>query len=157
VVADPARRQLNPDIAVVTALIGRPPRGRFDVVVRSATGEPVVLRNDPILDDGTPMPTLYWLVGPAEVAAVARIESSGGVNRAEAELGLDVIADAHRRYAAERDALIPTTHTGHRPSGGVAGTRTGLKCLHAHYAWHLAGGDDPAGQWVADELARTAP
>ena len=28
-----------------------------------------------------------------------------------------------------------------------------MKCLHAHYAWHLAGGDDPVGRWVADRLA----
>ena len=116
-----------------------------------------MLRNAPILDDGTPMPTLYWLVGPREVVAVARLESAGGVNRAEAELGLDVIADAHQRYAAERDALIPPSHTGHRPSGGVAGTRTGVKCLHAHYGWFLAGGDDPVGRWVAAELAKIAP
>jgi hypothetical protein len=35
----------------------------------------------------------------------------------------------------------------------VAGTRRGVKCLHAHYAWHLAGGDDPVGRWVAARLA----
>jgi hypothetical protein len=27
-----------------------------------------------------------------------------------------------------------------------------VKCLHAHYAWHLAGGDDPVGRWVAEQL-----
>ena len=62
------------------------------------------------------------------------------------------VADAHRRYAIERDAAIPAEHTGPRPSGGVAGTRTGVKCLHAHYAWYLAGGDDPVGAWVAEQL-----
>jgi exopolyphosphatase/pppGpp-phosphohydrolase len=36
----------------------------------------------------------------------------------------------------------------------VGGTRIGVKCLHAHYAWHLAGGDDPVGRWVAEQLAR---
>ena len=45
--------------------------------------------------------------------------------------------------------LIPPDHVGPRPHGGVGGTRTGLKCLHAHYAWYLAGGDDPVGAWVA--------
>ena len=75
------------------------------------------------------------------------------VCRAEAEVAPDEIADAHRRYAAERDALVPAAHTGPRPSGGVAGTRVGVKCLHAHYAWFLAGGDDPIGRWVASELA----
>jgi len=39
-----------------------------------------------------------------------------------------------------------------RPSGGVGGTRRGVKCLHAHIAWYLAGGDDPVGRWVVGEL-----
>jgi hypothetical protein len=43
---------------------------------------------------------------------------------------------------------------GPAPSGGVGGTRQGVKCLHAHYAWHLAGGDDPVGRWVAAQLQR---
>jgi hypothetical protein len=56
-------------------------------------------------------------------------------------------------YAAERDAAIPAAWDGPRPHGGVGGTRAGVKCLHAHYAWHLAGGADPVGVWVADQLA----
>ena len=28
-----------------------------------------------------------------------------------------------------------------------------MKCLHAHWAWHLAGGDDPVGRWIERELA----
>jgi hypothetical protein len=28
----------------------------------------------------------------------------------------------------------------------------GVKCLHAHYAHFLAGGDDPVGRWVHDRL-----
>jgi hypothetical protein len=142
----------------VAALLGRRPQGAYAVVVRDRGGQPVVLRNAPFLDDGTPMPTRYWLVGPAEVAAVGRLESTGGVRQAEAELDPEAVADAHRRYAAERDAEVPPDHTGPRPSGGVAGTRTGVKCLHAHYAWYLAGGDDPVGAWVAARLlARTDP
>jgi hypothetical protein len=31
-----------------------------------------------------------------------------------------------------------------------------VKCLHAHYAWHLAGGDDPVGRWVDEQLATGA-
>jgi hypothetical protein len=139
----------------VQALLGRRPQGAYDVVVRTPDGDPVVLRNAPILDDGTPMPTRYWLVGPAEVVAVSRLESTGGVRRAEAELDPDAVADAHRRYALERDAAMPADHSGPRPSGGVAGTRTGVKCLHAHYAWFLAGGNDVVGAWVAAQL--TAP
>ena len=63
------------------------------------------------------------------------------------------LAAAHARYAAERDAALPVAHDGPRPGGGVGGTRRCVKCLHAHYAWHLAGGADPVGAWVAAELA----
>lgn len=98
------------------------------------------------------MPTRYWLVGPDDVLRVSRLESAGGVRRAEVAVDPDELADAHRRYAAERDAAIPVGHAGHRPSAGVGGTRRGVKCLHAHYAWHLAGGDDPVGRWVAEQL-----
>lgn len=140
---------MSDDVAALRQLIGRSPRGPFDVVVRDAAGMPVVVRNGPILDDGEPMPTRYWLVGRHEVVAVSRLEATGGVRRAESELDPVLIADAHRRYAAERDALIPTDYTGPRPHGGVGGTAKGVKCLHAHYAWYLAGGDDPVGAWVA--------
>ena len=143
------------DRAAVAALLGRAPEGRFKVVVRDESG-PVVIRNDPFLADGTPMPTRYWLVGTRARLLVGRIEGAGGVRRAEAELGPSVIADAHARYAAERDAVIPVDHPGPRPSGGVGGTAVGVKCLHAHYAWHLAGGDDPVGRWVAEHLPTEA-
>ena len=141
------------DHAAVTALLGREPQGDYEVVARDEHGAPTVIRNEPFLADGTPMPTSYWLVGARERLVVSRLETAGGVDRAEAAIGLDVIAEAHARYAAERDARIPADRPGPRPSGGVGGTRTGVKCLHAHYAWHLAGGDDPVGRWVADHLA----
>jgi hypothetical protein len=142
----------DPDHARVVALLGRRPQGAYEVVVRTDAGDPLVLRNAPVLDDGRPMPTRYWLLASDVHTAVSRLEAAGGVDRAEAEVAPEELADAHRRYAAERDAAMPPGWTGPRPSGGVAGTRVGVKCLHAHYAWHLAGGDDPVGRWVADHL-----
>jgi hypothetical protein len=141
------------DIAALTVLLGRTPRGAFNIVVRDDTGAPVVIRNAPLLDDGTPMPTRYWLVDPDLVTAVSRLESSGGVRAAEAAVDPGDVARAHAVYAAERDAALPANHQGPRPHGGVAGTARGVKCLHAHYAWYLAGGDDPVGRWVAAQLA----
>jgi hypothetical protein len=140
------------DQARMAVLLGRTPQGAFDVVVRSADGDPIVIRNAPFLADGTPMPTRYWLVSPDLRRHVDRLEAGGGVRRAEAELAPGDIADAHARYAAERNAAIPPGWVGPRPSGGVAGTRRGVKCLHAHYAWYLAGGDDPVGRWTEIEL-----
>ena len=140
----------------VAQLLGRPPRSPFLVVVRDRGGDPVVIRNAPILDDGTPMPTRYWLVGQAERAAVDRLEAAGGVRAAEAAVDPRALTAAHAAYAAERDAAIPPGWQGPRPSGGVGGTGKGVKCLHAHYAWHLSGGDDPVGRWVAGRLRPVA-
>ena len=137
------------DVAAVTELLGRPPRGGFEVVVRAGDGAPAVIANAPFLDDGTPMPTRYWLVDLALREAVSRLESSGGVRQAEAEVSPDEVAEAHRHYADEREALIPAGHEGPRPTGGVGGTRQGVKCLHAHLAWWLTGADDPVGAWTA--------
>jgi hypothetical protein len=148
------------DLARVTDMLGRPPRGRFVVVVRGSDGEPIVIRNAPLLADGTPMPTRYWLVDPGLRRAVDRIESAGGVRKAEAAVDPVELAAAHARYAAERDSDLPPGWTGPRPSGGVGGTRQGVKCLHAHLAWHLAGGDDPVGRWTESVLVdrqTTAP
>ena len=140
------------DLEVVTRLLGRPPQGDFEVVVRGADGGPVVIRNAPLLHDCTPMPTRHWLVGVAERLAVARLEAAGGGRQAEAAVPPEKVAAAHRRAALERDAAIPPGWERPRPSGGVGGTRRGVKCLHCHYADHLAGTGDPVGRWVADRL-----
>lgn len=145
------------DVAEVEERLGRRAKGDFEVVVRDEHGLPRVIRNAPLLHDGTPMPTRFWLVGKADRTAVGRLESVGGVKRAEAEIDPEAITAAHRRYAAERDAALPPDHDGPTPFGGVGGTRQGVKCLHAHYAFHLAGGDDPVGRWVEQQLRATAP
>ena len=150
---DPGGRD---DRAEVERLLGRPARGAFTVVVRHDDGTPLVIRNAPLLDDGTPMPTLYWLVGEPERSRVGRLEAAGGVSASEAAVDPDELAAAHERYRAERDADLPAGHTGPAPFGGVGGTRRGVKCLHAHYAWFLAGGDDPVGRWVDRRLRAEA-
>lgn len=143
------------DRARVEELLGRVPQAEFTVVVRRADGDPVVIRNAPFLADGTPLPTAYWLVDPGLHRAVSRLEAEGGVRAAQDAVDPDALVAAHARYAAERDRRIPADHEGPRPFGGVGGTRVGVKCLHAHLAYHLAGGDDPVGAWVADRLAAT--
>ena len=136
----------------VAELLGREPSGEFVVVVRDAHGSPVVIRNQAFMDDGTPMPTLYWLCSRELTHKVSQLEATGGVDRAEAEVDAFELDRAHRAYAIERESIIPAGHEGPRPTGGVAGTRTGVKCLHAHLAYLLAGGDDPVGRWIRDRL-----
>ena len=92
---------------------------------------------------------------PYEIAgnvAFAFKDPESIVKKAEAEVDSEELIQAHLRYAKERDSVLPDSYQGHRPSAGVGGTRQGVKCLHAHYAWFLAGGDDPVGRWVHNQL-----
>ncbi|HUD70302.1 MAG TPA: DUF501 domain-containing protein [Acidimicrobiales bacterium] len=139
------------DLAAVTRLLGRTPAGRFRVVVRRRDGTPAVILNAPRLVDGTPMPTMLWLVDAELVREVARIESGGGVRRFERLVDAAALQAAHDDYATRRTALLDDDRAP-APSGGVGGTRQGVKCLHAHLANFLAGADDPVGRLVADEV-----
>ena len=65
------------------------PQAAFRVAAREADGTPLVIENAPLLDDGTPMPTRFWLVGNRARVLVGRLEAAGGVNQAEADIGLD--------------------------------------------------------------------
>jgi len=141
------------DAAALTAQIERPLRAPADVAVRCHLGLPVVTRVPPLLDDGTPFPTRYWLSCPLAVRRIGRLEAAGGVKAMERRAArvpefAAALEEAQRRYAAERDALVPEG-TSLRPSGGVGGTTHGVKCLHAHYADHAVGNDNPIGALVA--------
>ena len=142
------------DRKVVEAQIGRPLRAESEVVFRCHLDLPVVIRVPPLLDDGTPFPTLFWLSCPLATTRIGRLEGAGGVKRMEAKAESDedfgaALEEAHRSYEKERDLTLGNTE-GPRPSGGVAGTRTGVKCLHAHYAHTRAGGTNPVGEAVSD-------
>lgn len=145
------------DRDAVTAQLGRSPRSRVDVVARCHLGVPVVIAVPPHLDDGTPFPTRYWLTCPLATRRIGRLESRGGVRRADEEIARDPSLRARfdaamSRYAAERDALIVGDAPPHRPSGGVGGSHHGVKCLHAHYADHAAGNDNPVGEETAASI-----
>jgi hypothetical protein len=141
------------DAAVVAAQIGRPLRSVADPVVRCHLGLPVVIRVPPLLEDGTPFPTLYWLCCLLAQRRIGRLESAAGVAAAERRAGAVAgfgarLAAAQLRYAAERDVSLAPGDAP-RPSGGIGGARGGVKCLHAHYADHAAGNDNPVGEMVA--------
>ena len=80
------------------------------------------------------------------------LEGDGGVRAAEKAVDANELAAVHERYAIERDSLISSEYVGPRPTGGVGGTRQGVKCLHTHLAHYLAAGYDPVGEWVVEQL-----
>jgi hypothetical protein len=141
------------DLHVVATQLGREPVVPFTVVARCGAGHPLVTRNAPFDPDGRPFPTLFWLTCPDAVRAVSTLEAEGWIGRLNrrAEDRPDfatAIAREHEEYARERARGHPEAGS----FGGVGGTRTGVKCLHAHYANHLAGGDDVVGAWVAERV-----
>tara|TARA_Y100001936_G_C15781322_1_gene511534 strand:+ start:188 stop:679 length:492 start_codon:yes stop_codon:yes gene_type:complete len=140
------------EVEKIATLLGRTPEGDFEVVVVDSAGEPVVIRNGPIMNNGRPMPTRYWLVDRELCRLVARLEGDGGVRAAEGAVDSADLERAHAQYAEERDAHIPYNYSGPRPQGGVGGTRKGVKCLHTHLANHLVTDDDPVGVWVVKQL-----
>lgn len=145
------------DRSVVEVQIGRPPRSPVTVEGRCHLGLPVVTLVPPILDDGTPFPTTHWLTCPLAVLRISRLEAAGGVKQADADLAADpLLAERHRlameRYAHERNELLPQGWVGARPTGGIAGSAGGVKCLHAQYADTAAGNDNPIGTAVAEAI-----
>jgi exopolyphosphatase/guanosine-5'-triphosphate,3'-diphosphate pyrophosphatase len=146
------------DLDAVADQLGREPTTPFTVLTRCTGGHPLVIRNAPFDEHGDPFPTTYWLTCPAAVKGVSRLESAGWIGRLNERIHDDEAFDeaveaAHRAYAADR----ARDHGATTGWGGVGGTRTGIKCLHAHYAYHLAGGVDPVGAWVAGEAEPIHP
>jgi exopolyphosphatase/guanosine-5'-triphosphate,3'-diphosphate pyrophosphatase len=142
----------------VAAQLGREPSIPFTVVARCGPGHPLVIRNRPVDPEGHPFPTLYWLTCPETVAAVSTLESQGWIKRLNERVEVDprlrtALRRAHEEYAKERGRFLP----GAERWGGVGGTAHGMKCLHAHYAYRLAGGLDPIGSWVQHRLAEGEP
>ena len=140
------------DLAAVREQLGREPTTRFSVVARCPGPHPLVIRNQPLDAERKPFPTLYWLTCPDAVKAVSKLEAEGWIDRLE-ERFADVLPTVHAAYAEDRARDAPEA----RDWGGVGGTRTGLKCLHAHYANHVAGGEDPVGAWVAERVEPVHP
>lgn len=138
---------------MVADLLGRKPQGDYEIILRRPNGWPVILINSPLLHSGRPMPTRFWLVDRQLNKAIGRLESAGTIDQVESTVDPIQLAEAHARYEAERDSALPSGHDGPVPTGGVGGTRIGVKCLHAHYAYYLAGGLDPVGKWVDEQLS----
>lgn len=147
----PRRRLVaGDDLAVVAGQLGRRPHPMSRVVRRCPFGCPAVVETLPADEAGRPFPTLFYATCPTLVAAVAALESAGGVRRFEQRVRDDpalarAVAAATRQTRRRRRALVAayglvlvdggvSLYTG---IGGVADP-CALKCLHAHAACALA-------------------
>lgn len=142
------------DLAIVTAQLGREPRGVIEVSYRTPDGVPAVIKTRPRLPDGTPFPTLFYLTDPRLTAEASRQESAGVMKDMTARLTSDPdLASAYRRahesYLAERNDIesLGTDFTG----GGMPDR---VKCLHVLIAHSLAKG--PGLNPLGDEAVALA-
>ena len=136
------------DRALVERQLGRPPRAFRRVVRRCPFGRPAVTEQEPYDASGEPFPTTYYLTCQHLVAALARIEAAGGVERwseaarTDAELAASLHDATEEQRTVRRE--LAAGRTG-RDAGaslelgiGGSGKPAQLKCLHAHAAFALA-------------------
>jgi uncharacterized protein len=150
------------DRALVERQLGRPPRAFRRVAARCPFGRPAVTEQHPYDDAGDPFPTTYYLTCAYLVAAVARLEAAGGVERwsEEAErdpelaAGLERATEEQRRIRRELAAGATGRDGGSSLDLGIGGSANPrrLKCLHAHAAYALARPGYELGERILAEV-----
>lgn len=136
------------DRAIVARQLQRTPRAFGRVAVRCPFGLPAVTEQQPYDTEGEPFPTTYYVTCPHLVAAIARLEAGGGVERWSAMASDDEMLSASLRRATEEQRAVRRDLAGAtrgRDEGaslelGIGGSRSPahLKCLHAHIGYALA-------------------
>lgn len=151
------------DRELVERQLGRPPRAFRRVVVRCPYGAPAVTEQAPYDDDGEPFPTTYYLTCPQLVAAIARVEAAGGVERWSAEVGRErdlaeslELGNKQQRQIRRRLARRTPGRDGGASLelgiGGATARARRLKCLHAHAAFALARPGYELGERILGEV-----
>jgi len=148
-----------PDVAAVSAQLGRQPRGLRAVAHRCPCGLPDVVETAPRLPDGSPFPTLYYLTCPRAAAAIGTLEAAGTMREMTDRLADERVSaaygQAHQDYLARRDAAAAAARVEPLPAGtqSAGGMPDRVKCLHALAAHELAvPGGNPFGREALDEI-----
>jgi uncharacterized protein len=150
------------DAEIVELQLGRSPRAFRRVAVRCPFGRPAVTEQEPYDRDGEPFPTTYYVTCPHLVAAIARIEAAGGVERWGRAVREDPeLAASLERATEEQRALRAELAKGRGGRDDGASLRLGiggsaspghLKCLHAHAAFALARSGYLLGERILAEI-----
>ena len=150
------------DRALVERQLGRPPRAFRRVIRRCPYGAPAVSEQDPYDASGEPFPTTYYVTCPHLVAALARLEAAGGVERWSHEVESDRALGAElERATAEQRSVRRRLAAGRTGTDGGASLELGiggsrnprrLKCLHAHAAFALARPEYELGNSILAEI-----
>ncbi|KUK14123.1 MAG: DUF501 domain-containing protein [Synergistetes bacterium] len=153
------------DLEIVRKQIRKRISGFLKVSRRCRWGYPQVIMCYP-LKEGKPFPTLYWLTCPYLNKCIGELESKGVIlslaKKVQDDIGIRRrLERANNEYARMRFSLLSDSikeflrekfpsyleSIRDRGIGGVSSTE-GIKCLHAHLAYSLAGGETPVGEEV---------
>ncbi|MEM9916360.1 MAG: DUF501 domain-containing protein [Planctomycetota bacterium] len=121
-----------------------------------------------------PFPTIYYLTDPDLLRAISELERQNFIGKFEQRLADDDALRAayhtdHERYRdtrwamltdADRQVIEQSASLSRSFRGGIAGIANvnTVKCLHAHYAHHLAtveSGGTVIGQMIDEQLGMT--
>ena len=159
------------DLQIIQRQLGREPRGTLRIERRCHWGYPQVIKVYPLLLNGAggacPFPTLFWLTCPTLREQLSALEQRGYIKEIERLLAedeqlqqeyhqnhRDYIAERWKALSAEDRALLEKRGLApalmERGIGGIA-DRNRVKCLHLHYAHHLAWGN-AIGRWVENHF-----
>ena len=132
------------DYSAVARQLGRRPRP-FHVAARCPFGLPSVIENERTRE----MPTSFWVTCPSLVAAISRVESTGGVREAREAVGAPVVEEIHNEHRSRY---------GTRVAGVRDAARGSVKCLHAFTALHISGAiPNPIAEWTLGRLRNPYP
>jgi hypothetical protein len=155
------------DRAIVERQLGREPRAFLRVVARCPFGAPAVTEQAPYDSAGDPFPTTYYLTCRYLVAAVARLEAAGGIERwSQAAVTDETLSASLRSATADQRVVRRELAAGRvgREGGtsldlgiGGASRPERLKCLHAHVAFALARPGYELGERILAEVVPVWP
>ncbi len=95
------------------------------------------------------MPTSFWVTCPSLVAAISRVESTGGVREAQEAVGRATVEETHDEHRSRY---------GNRVAGVRDGATGSVKCLHAFTALHVSGAiPNPIAEWTLGRIGNPYP
>lgn len=130
------------DYAAITLQLRRTPRSLLRIAARCACGTPIVVCTSPLLQNGSPFPTFFYLTHPGLIYKISVLESKGEMKTMQEMLDTSVelrmlYAKAHREYIRAREEFGRVDAIADISAGGMPNR---VKCLHALAAHSLAAG-----------------
>ncbi|MEW6088820.1 MAG: DUF501 domain-containing protein [bacterium] len=139
---------------IIEKQIGRKPRNLLKVIKKCRYKLPRVILSSPELS-----PTIFWLTCPHEIYLISRLESDGLIKKIKNKFIINTslkenIITINKNFAGYRKKFYPPGLSIKRVKSlegkGIDGIKdlSSLKCLHSHWAYHIAVKKNPIGNII---------